>query len=286
MERGAVSDCRRVSGGLSVCGMAILSVDLGWLRWSDIGAVIMNRAHTGAIDCEVVRLDPPGLDDDPMRDRGPVNASVLAGRLNHLSNVRGIHILVLDGPQAWKSKQNGYDHARAGERELNTAAKTGLPGLVKPVSYRPIAEFCIDVYDALVWRNWRRLDSADTAIASKGRVLVESAPQAAWKALGLKPLRSKRKATVSELAEAYAALNRMFTIRTNMPPNHDQLQAIVGGLAGLAIEAQEQDGLRLVGAPPRREDGDWREGFIALPVPPRERGRAAAQSSDELRVAG
>ena len=141
---------------------------------------------------------------------------------------------------------------------------------MKPLSYRPSAEFCIDVYDALAWRNWRRLDSLETASAPTGRLLVESAPQAAWKALGLKPLKAKRRADVSDLVEAYGALNRMYPIRCDRSPNHDQLQAIVGGLAGLAIEAREQDGLRLVGSPPRREDGDWREGFIALPVPPRE----------------
>jgi hypothetical protein len=55
----------------------------------------------------------------------------------------------------------------------------------------------------------------------------------------------------------------------NHPPNHDQLQAIVGGLPGLALEARNYEGARIVGTPPRREDGQWREGFIVLPVAPR-----------------
>ena len=63
--------------------------------------------------------------------------------------------MMLDGPQAWKSKTNGFVHARVSERELNTAAKTGLPGMVKPATYRLFAEFCLDVYDALCRRGVR-----------------------------------------------------------------------------------------------------------------------------------
>ncbi len=42
---------------------------------------------------------------------------------------------------------------------------------------------------------WRRR----TSRAGAERVLVESYPHAAWKALGIKPLPSKRKALVSDL---------------------------------------------------------------------------------------
>jgi hypothetical protein len=55
---------------------------------------------------------------------------------------------------------------------------------------------------------------------------------------------------------------------TNRPPNHDQLQAIVGGLPGLALEDRNAAAIRIVGHPPRREGGHWREGFIVLPLPP------------------
>ena len=66
-------------------------------------------------------------------------------------------------------------------------------------------------------------------------MLVESYPHAAWKSLGLKPLPAKRRARVSDLAEAYGALRAVVPFTTNRPPNHDQLQAIVGGLPGLAV---------------------------------------------------
>lgn len=182
---------------------------------------------------------------------------------------------MLDGPQAWKSRDNGLEHARGCERQLNTAAKTGLPGMVKPRTYRSFAEFCMDVYDALCRRGWRRLET-ERQPAQPGepsqtaqRILVESYPYAAWKSLGLKPLPAKRRARVSDLAEAYGALRAVVPFTCNRPPNHDQLQAIVGGLAGLDLEEPNPAGVRIVGNPPRREQGHWREGFIVLPVPPR-----------------
>ena len=267
--------------------MAVLSVDLATRRWSDLGLVVLDRARPeprirwrsspglpllppfaldasegvyemaeGLINCEII----------PWNDAGPVEADILAGRLNHLCGVRGIRVLLLDGPQAWKSPSNGLEHSRVSERQLNTAAKTGLPGMVKPATYRPFAEFCLDVYEALCRRGWSRLATRGQPGATQERVLVESYPYAAWKSLGLKPLPSKRRARVSDLAEAYGALRALIPFTTNRLPNHDQLQAIVGGLPGLALEERNTAGARIVGNPPRREEGHWREGFIVLPV--------------------
>jgi hypothetical protein len=263
--------------------MAVLSVDLAYRRWSDLGVVVLDRTRTepapadqsaGAppIHCEILPSVAAG------QSEGPIDAEILAGRLNHLCAVRGIRVMMLDGPQAWKSKTNGFAHARVSERELNTAAKTGLPGMVKPATYRLLAEFCLDVYDALCRRGWRRLDASAHNTARQERVtpdriqdriLVESYPYAAWKSLGLRPLPSKRRARVSDLAQAYGALRAVIPFSTDRPPNHDQLQAIVGGLPGLDIEERNTSAVRIVGNPPRREDGHWREGFIVLPLPPR-----------------
>jgi len=265
--------------------VAVLSVDLAYRRWSDLGVVILERLAPRAqavafeaeappvVACEIISLGPPGL--DPELDRGPVDPDNLAGRLNHLCVSRGIRVLLLDGPQAWKSGSNGLDHARVSERQLNTPGKTGLPGIVKPLTYRPFTEFCVDIYDALCRRGWRRLETrnqpalAELPGALSQRILVESYPHAAWKSLGLSCLPSKRRARVSDLAEAYGALRALIPFTTNRPPNHDQLQAIVGGLAGLALEENNPDGVRIVGKRPQREQGHWREGFIALPLAPR-----------------
>jgi len=276
--------------------MAVLSVDLATRRWSDLGIVVLDRAVLDRVrpapfmvpggNSNGLPLDPlfarapsSATAEQPIRCEiilsseagagpGPVDAEILAGRLNHLCGVRGIRVLMLDGPQAWKSRSNGLEHARVSERQLNTAAKTGLPGMVKPITCRPYAEFCLDVYDALCRRGWRRLATREQPGATPERVLVESCPHAAWKSLGLKPLPAKRRSRVSDLAEAYAALRSLFYLSCARPPNHDQLQAIVGGLAGLALEERSAAGARIVGNPPRREEGHWREGFIVLPVPP------------------
>jgi hypothetical protein len=266
-------------------GVAVLSIDLAFRLWSDLGIVVLDRVQpprqtsdlrgpmaapplvdTG-ISCEIITWNNGDL--DPGTRSRPVNAEVLAGRLNHLCNVRGIRVLMLDGPQAWKSRTNGLEHARVSERQLNTACKTGLPGMVKPITYRKFAEFCLDVYDALSRRGWRRLATREQPGSGPERVLVESYPCAAWKSLGLRPLPSKRRARVSDLAEAFGALRAIVPLTVNRPPNHDQLQAIVGGLPGLALAERDGAGARIIGAPPRREDGHWREGFIVLPVPPR-----------------
>jgi hypothetical protein len=270
--------------------MAVLSVDLATRRWSDLGIVVLERvraAQTGKLWGDGPGLPlksvfaPPAEPEAqeshiaceiiPWNDAGPVDAEILAGRLNHLCGVRGIRVLLLDGPQAWKSSTNGLEHSRVSERQLNTAAKTGLPGMVKPLTYRPFAEFCLDVYDALCRRGWRRLETREQPSSKhdQERVLVESYPHAAWKSLGLKPLPSKRRAKVSDLAEAFGALRALMPLTVNRPPNHDQLQAIVGGLPGLALEERNTAGARIVGNPPRREEGHWREGFIVLPVPPK-----------------
>lgn len=175
--------------------------------------------------------------------------------------MRHIRMLLLDGPQAWKSRSNGLEHSRVSERQLNTAAKTGLPGMVKPVTYRPFAEFCVDVYDALCRRGWRRLATREQPGSAQDqnqeRVLIESYPFAAWKSLGLKPLPSKRRSKVSDLAEAYGALRALIPFTTNRLPNHDQLQAIVGGLPGLALGERNTAGARIVGNPrsARRDTG-------------------------------
>jgi hypothetical protein len=272
--------------------MAVLSVDLAYRSWSDLGVVVLDREplspspqitkpgatllprprsasadehqwRDGPVACEIIPFS------SPLGEPGPVDANILAGQLNHLCNIRNIRVIMLDGPQAWKSLSNGLEHSRVSERQLNTAAKTGLPGIVKPVTYRPFAEFCLDLYDALCRRGWRRLDTLPQPGRPQDRVLVESYPCAAWKSLGLKPLPAKRRTRISDLAEAYGALRSIVAFTTNRPPNHDQLQAIVGGLPGLALEERNSAGTRIVGKPPRREGGHWREGFIVLPVAPR-----------------
>ena len=266
-----------------VIPMAVLSVDLACRSWSDLGVVLLEKkeGEMGTfIACEIMRWEdvaaPPVIE--------------LAMRLNQIALERGAGVLMLDGPQAWKSEENGEAFCRVSERELNTAAKMGLPdkasGTVLPGTYERFVGYCLALYDALARLGWQRLSTRDPAERHSGKILVESYPQAAWKSLGIIPLPAKRKCRVSHLAEAYAALTAMLPIVTSRPPNHNQMQALVGGLPGLAIEERAEAsagsrsaaararggkvaGARIVGEAPRWESGHWREGFIALPLPPR-----------------
>jgi hypothetical protein len=263
--------------------MSVLSVDLACRSWSDLGVVLLEQKgapHPYQIACEIIRWQDPT----------PPPVVELALRLNTLCLERGATVLMLDGPQAWKSEDNGQEFSRVAERELNTSAKTGLPGNVLPGTYERFVGYCLALYDALGRLGWQRLASRDQAERREsssmdgradgtgwsGKILVESYPHAAWKSLGIPPLPAKRRCRVSHLAEAYAALTAMLPITTSQPPNHDQLQAIVGGLPGLAIERnagpeasqRARMGTRIVGQPPRWEGGFWREGFIAVPTAP------------------
>ena len=257
--------------------MPVLSVDLACRSWSDLGVVLLEQKGAQndlQIACEIIRWDDPF----------PPPVVELAIRLNEICQERNANVLMLDGPQAWKSEDNGQEFCRVSARELNPSAKPGLPGNVLPGTYERIVGYCLALYDALGRLGWQRLATREQAEAMPRKILVESYPNAAWKSLGIPPLPAKRKCRVSHLAEAYAALTELLPITTSQPPNHDQLQAIVGGLPGLAIElnANQNDVAgafmadrlasriqsRIVGQPPRQEGGYWREGFIAIPVSP------------------
>lgn len=253
--------------------MPVLSVDLACRSWSDLGVVLLDQKENGIV-CEMIRWTDPY----------PPPVVELAIRLDSICSERNAGVLMLDGPQAWKSEDNGQEFCRLPEREVNTPAKTALPGNVLPGTYERFVGYCLALYDALGRLGWQRLATQEQAETAPRKILVESYPNAAWKSLGIVPLPAKRKCRVSDLARAYAALTALLPITSSQPPNHDQLQAIVGGLPGLAIEqttvrrAATPIRSRIEGQPPRQEGGYWREGFIAVPVPqstPSERLQAA-----------
>ena len=64
----------------------------------------------------------------------------------------------------------------------------------------------------------------------------------------------------------------MYGFRVARLPSHDELQALVAGLAGVAIVAGNPNGYIAEGAPPRKVAGAIVEGLI---VNPRIEGKAA-----------
>jgi hypothetical protein len=153
---------------------------------------------------------------------------------------------MLDGPQAWKEESSSFEPLAGPSRPASASGN-------HPISYERFVGYCLALYDALGRLGWRRMAAMDRAPnptdalkpGSARKTLVESYPQAAWKSLGIPPLPARLLCRVSDLAEAYAALTALLPLTTNRLPNHTQLQAIAGGLPGLAI-ASDIDGERTV----------------------------------------
>jgi len=165
-----------------------------------------------------------------------------------------VGVIILDGPQGWRDPRVGPGHSRKCEKALNTPAKTGEPGVVKPGGYAPYVAFSVDVFDALHERSWRRLSSSED-MTTGANITVESFPMAAWKSLGLQPLPAKTKTTTDDIQDRIAKLKALVSLKLRRAPNHDELQALVGGLA--AIEAASDVGLstKLHGVAPHLLDG-------------------------------
>ncbi|HAM32474.1 MAG: hypothetical protein A2Z26_02635 [Deltaproteobacteria bacterium RBG_16_66_15] len=236
--------------------MTIVSVDLAHSDYRNIGIVVMSRLSNG-IACQF---------ETPTKHTVPA-PGLLGDLLDNLCAKHGARYLLMDGPQGWKDASNGHLHARLCERELNTPAKTGLPGIVKPANYAPFVVFSVAVYDALASRGWRRWPGVHNG-DREGRFLVESFPLSAWRSLDLPILPAKSKASHEDIQERATALAGMFSLDLGREPGHDELQAIVAGLAGIAIEAGNYAGIAIAGRPPFLLDGTWREGFIVNPKVP------------------
>jgi len=143
--------------------------------------------------------------------------------------------------------------------------KTGLPGSTKPGNHVGFITFAIELFDALDARGWPRL--ATSAVPPlRRRCAVESFPTSAWKRLGLKPLPGKASARPETVLERLGALRS--TVPVDVPDrlSHDELQALVARLAGVALDDGNEAGVSIAGVPPIQMDGTWREGFIVNPT--------------------
>jgi hypothetical protein len=250
--------------------MAILSVDLAHTSHANIGAVVLDQQGS-EIRCELLKL--------PSVER-PTPSGVGAW-INDVCAKRRINIAVLDGPQGWKAAANGLVHSRCCERELNTPAKTGEPGNVKPALYTDFVSFSIAVFDVLAELGWSRLSKAQSAISPPEKIAVESFPSSAWTSLGIPPLPAKRKKSDIDVQDRVSRLLELFPVNLEGVPTHDELQALVAGLAGLALERGDWDQCRISGCAPVLIDSLWREGFIVNPLPNGSSARTGWEAQDK-----
>jgi hypothetical protein len=239
--------------------VTILSVDLAQKRYADVGVCSLRVAGRG-IEVTPVRLAELGLSGAPAPD-------ALAEAIGKLAEQVDARLVLVDGPQAWKDPANGLLHSRVCERRLATPAKTGLPGRCKPATYAGFVTLAVDLFDELARLGWPRLPDP-SALRSPGRFALESFPTSAWRSLGLAPLPAKSKTRAGVVEARLAELHRLFPLSVSRPGGltHDELQALVAGLAGLAVEGYEACGVALAGVPPFELEGSRREGFIVVPV--------------------
>jgi hypothetical protein len=239
----------------------LVSVDLAYKRFADIGVCVIERRARG-MRAEFVALTA-AAGEAPDARRVAEACAVLA-------ESRGAELLSIDGPQAWKHPANPSPHSRTCDRVVRAPAKVGAPGEVKPRPYAAFVEFSIALFDALHELGWPRLASA----GSPRRRAAEVFPHFAWKRLGMPPLPAKAKCTLQRLRAAHRELGKRLSIETNRAPGHDELQALVAGIAGLALLEGDTSGYELLGEPPRVVNGVWREGLI---LAPRAENRASAK---------
>jgi len=237
--------------------MTIISVDLASNRYSDIGVALLTTKYD-SVAVEFIELTAEGLRDRP-------NVDVLARWLTELAPNCKAEAIFIDGPQGWKDPSNGLEHARQCEHKLATPGKTGLPGVVKPQSWTRMATFSIDLFNALAECGYPRLQHTNDFLTGR-KVAVESFPTSAWRTLDLIPLPGKARTSGAQLTEGLTALTSLVPLVLSRAPSHDELQALVAGLAGLPLLGHRKFTNKLFGSRPTQLEGTWREGFIVNPL--------------------
>jgi hypothetical protein len=173
--------------------------------------------------------------------------------------------VAIDGPLGWRGPDTDSVHSRLSERAVRAPGKTGLPpDGVKPRTYLAFSRLSIALFERLTMSGWH-LPSSRAAIAGP-RMVTETFPTAAWRALGLQPLPGKARSQMRDVREGLVRLAGTCDIQCTGVETHDDLQAVVGGIAPAWWVAGRLDRVAFAGVPPFRLDGSWREGFIILPT--------------------
>lgn len=231
--------------------MTVLSVDLASRRYRDNGIALLS-GRLGDVRGEILSADALGLHGEP-------DARGFADVLHDVATRAGARLILLDGPQGWRAEQSVLVHQRRCEREALAPGKTGLPGIVKPATWTRMAEFSVALFDALYDHGWPRI----TAAWNGERAAIESFPTHAWRALGL-PVMPGRANTPS--VEPWRERLETLGVRgLSDAATHDDLQAVVAGLAGLQLLENGFARVDARGCDPHLEGGHWREGWILSP---------------------
>lgn len=234
----------------------VLSIDLACKQARNFGFCVIekpnNRISFPSVE-EIGLLDPP----DPRQ---------YAERIQDYCRDQDIHLVMMDGPQGWKDPQRADEQYRVCERLTRAQAKTCLRGEVKPRNFKAFVEFSIETFSCLRRLGAVLLDSERAKVPEDGILVLESMPLSAWRRLFILPLPARRNARDKDIEGRLLLLEKLFGFQCNRVPNHDELQALVSGLAGVAILAGNAKGYIAEGVPPKVCDGVVVEGFIVNPL--------------------
>lgn len=205
-----------------------LSIDLAYKSWRELGSALLEFSPRR---WQKVALGVCSWPEHPALD--PMN---LAAVLAEFVREYDVHMLILDGPQAWKDPESQVPHCRLAESFLHTPGKTGVFGQAVPRNYLPFIAFSIAVFQQLIQEHGFLIFNYTAPVAPQSSPwIAESFPAASWREIGIKPLPAKRKTETRDLAAWLSFLRR----HVNLPRpegylSHDNLQALIGGLAGAA----------------------------------------------------
>lgn len=240
---------------------SVLSIDLAHTTVRNVGICLLEEEHGRIASSIFLRPSQIGIADPP--DPVSFGAAIFKFCLHER-----VHLVLLDGPQAWKDPANGLLHSRVCEKLLNAPAKTGVFGQVKPANYTKFVEFSISVFANLIGRGATLATNPIVEPMPNGLLALESLPLSAWRKLKIDPVPAKSKATLLDCESRFEDLRRSFELACEpRPASHDELQALVAGLAGIAIVGRKPNGYVAEGAPPFQHKGHWVEGFIVNPMP-------------------
>lgn len=235
----------------------VLSVDLAYKSYADIGVALLD-GQDGRTTARILDIPLTGTPD----------VRAFADWLHDTARAHGVAGICIDGPLGWKAPDTDSPHCRLSERAVRAPGKTGLPpDGVKPRSYLAFTEFSIALFERLTMMHGYALPGTDNPRGAP--FVTESFPTAAWRALRLVPVAAKSKTKPADLEDAVRRFVRHTGIEIvgpGTPITHDQLQAVVGGVAGLRAACGDASRVALAGVAPVRLDGSWREGYIMVPA--------------------
>jgi hypothetical protein len=237
--------------------VSVLSIDLALASFRDVGAALVQATADGHLTAQVIRLPQVGRP----------NADALAGWMEEVAEREQVRCIAIDGPLGWRGPNTDSPHCRLSERAVRAPGKTGLPpDGVKPRTYLEFSRLSIDIFERLTDRGWRLpTDPTGGRVVGNARYVTETFPTAAWRALGMAPLPGKARSTAADVDAGVVRLSTALPIAISGVTTHDDLQAVVGGIAPAWWTVHALDRVAWVGAPPFRLDNSWREGFILVP---------------------